>query len=117
MNRQQIRLLTGSLFDTISPASIPAVTATRIVCGDCAGDETLPRKTMLTADGRCAECGGRSYIPASVIGIALGKTLRDKTPETTYDYTTTDTTDTNRRPVAEPQYPQARIWLVGSGSR
>lgn len=54
MNRQQIRLLTGSLFDTISPASIPAVTATRIVCGDCGRRRDAAEKN--NADSRRQMC-------------------------------------------------------------
>lgn len=42
-----------------------AITQTLIVCGNCGGDEPLPRKTFLTADGRCDACGGRSYVLAA----------------------------------------------------
>jgi hypothetical protein len=38
-----------------------------IICGNCAGDERLPRKTFLAADSTCATCGGRSYVLASTI--------------------------------------------------
>jgi hypothetical protein len=39
---------------------------TWIVCGNCAGDDDRPRRTMLIRDpltqtGCCAGCGGRSY--------------------------------------------------------
>lgn len=38
-----------------------------IVCGDCAGDGQLPRATLLTPQGACSGCGGRSYILVSKI--------------------------------------------------
>jgi hypothetical protein len=41
------------------------VTMLMIICGDCAGDDPLPRKTLLAADGKCSSCGGGSYILAS----------------------------------------------------
>jgi len=43
------------------------VTETMIVCGDCSGEEKLPRKTFLTAAGRCDNCGGHSYVLASIL--------------------------------------------------
>lgn len=46
------------------------VTKTQIVCGDCCGDDSLPRKTFLTPDGRCDCCGGRSYVLAANLEIA-----------------------------------------------
>ena len=44
-------------------------TQTQIVCGNCMGDETLPRKTFLTRAGACDHCGGRSYVLASRLFI------------------------------------------------
>jgi len=44
-----------------------SVLRTMIVCGDCAGDDANPRKTLLAADGTCSECGGRSYVLASML--------------------------------------------------
>ena len=43
------------------------VTETAIVCGDCSGDEPLPRKTYLTGDGRCDNCGGDSFLLAALV--------------------------------------------------
>jgi len=43
------------------------VTRTLILCGNCAGEEPRALKTLLTADGRCATCGGSSYILASKV--------------------------------------------------
>jgi hypothetical protein len=43
------------------------VTCSMIVCGDCAGDSPNPRKTLLTREGRCSGCGGRSYVLASIL--------------------------------------------------
>ena len=45
-----------------------------IVCGDCSGDEELPRKTKLTGDFRCENCGGRSYaLAARMLARELGR--------------------------------------------
>ena len=41
------------------------ITSLMIVCGNCAGDDENPRKTLLAANGNCATCGGRSYVLAS----------------------------------------------------
>src|SRR5437763_16780247 len=41
-----------------------------IVCGDCGGDGLNPRKTLLTEQGRCASCGGQSYVLAANLEIA-----------------------------------------------
>ncbi|MGA9768751.1 MAG: hypothetical protein WBV94_06915 [Blastocatellia bacterium] len=50
------------------PAVAPReITRTMIVCGDCAGDSINPRKTLLTKEGRCASCGGNSYVLASIL--------------------------------------------------
>jgi Zn finger protein HypA/HybF involved in hydrogenase expression len=37
----------------------------QIICGDCSGNDYLPKKTLLGRDGACAQCGGHSYILAS----------------------------------------------------
>jgi hypothetical protein len=39
--------------------------AVQIVCGDCAGDGERPIRTCLDQSGRCARCGGTSYVLAS----------------------------------------------------
>src|SRR5258708_2534820 len=53
-----------------------------IVCGDCAGDDFVPRKTLLTADGCCDSCGGRSYVLAAELEIArrVARSLRNLEP-------------------------------------
>ena len=38
----------------------------QIICGDCCGDSVRPMKTYLDQFGRCVQCGGRSYVLASV---------------------------------------------------
>ena len=38
----------------------------QIICGDCCGDSDRPVKTYLDQFGRCGQCGGRSYVLASV---------------------------------------------------
>jgi hypothetical protein len=56
-------------------SELPRATAVQIVCGDCAGYDVLPRKTFLTRDGRCWDCGGRSYALASRLCASLEMTL------------------------------------------
>jgi hypothetical protein len=46
-----------------------ALTFTQIICGNCAGQGELPRKTLLTEQGLCADCGGRSYQLASDLEV------------------------------------------------
>lgn len=45
--------------------NLQPVTGRMIVCGNCAGDDPLPRKTLLAADESCASCGSHSYVMAS----------------------------------------------------
>lgn len=47
------------------------VTPIPIVCGDCGGDRLLPVETLMTRDGCCASCGGRSFTNAELIYRAL----------------------------------------------
>ena len=56
----------------IISALLPRQTEMTIVCGDGAGDEIDPRKTILTSDGTCAGCGGRSFVCA----VRLFKVLK-----------------------------------------
>ena len=46
------------------------VTEMMIVCGNCAGDDPNPVKTLMTKAGCCASCGGRSYVLAANLEIA-----------------------------------------------
>lgn len=62
-----------AFFKRISEA--PRVTATRIICGDCAGHETLPRMTFLTSAGCCANCGGRNYEHASRLTLMIARAI------------------------------------------
>jgi len=96
---------------TIGAASMPGVTQINIVCGDCAGDELLPIKTKLTTDGRCAECGGRSYEFASLIGAALARYLRNNKEEK--DHVNKQTNSTNRSPANEAEFSKRALRLVG----
>lgn len=57
------------------PASVPRMTLTQIVCGDCAGDAVLPKQTFLMADGSCSRCGGRNFVLASTLCGALARHL------------------------------------------
>jgi hypothetical protein len=50
--------------ETVSRQAMPHVTTTQIVCGDCAGDDLLPLRTLLTNEGKCSRCGGSSFVLA-----------------------------------------------------
>ena len=88
----------NGFYKRISKYASPRVTTVQIVCGDCAGFETLPRRTFLTAEGRCAKCGGRSYELAARVCATLEVTLlferitaqvmarRAREPEIHFDY-------------------------------
>jgi hypothetical protein len=71
----------------ISAAAVPHVTRTEIVCGDCSGDSLLPKRTLLTTNGDCAGCGGRSYELASKLcqKLAMQLTKRQDLPATPGD--------------------------------
>lgn len=43
----------------------PLEVSVQIVCGDCAGSGSRPRRTLLTRSGACEQCGGTSYVLAS----------------------------------------------------
>ena len=42
----------------------------QIVCGDCAGDNYTPVRTLLDNKGQCDQCGGRSYVLASNLALS-----------------------------------------------
>lgn len=66
------------IFDRISSRSLPQVLPQEIICGNCCGEATLPIRTNITSDGRCAVCGGRSFVPASTVCEALARHLKHK---------------------------------------
>jgi hypothetical protein len=47
------------------------VTSIMVVCGNCAGDDDLPRKTFMASDGSCDTCGGNSCVLASTFFQAI----------------------------------------------
>ena len=49
----------------IEPRSTVITTGIQIICGDCSGEEGLPKKTYLDSLNNCSQCGGRSYILAA----------------------------------------------------
>ena len=60
-------------------------TPIEIVCGDCSertdsdgNTELLPFRTLLTMDGRCFTCGGRSYVIASELCGILRRTINER---------------------------------------
>jgi hypothetical protein len=73
------------IFDRISANSLPRITKTEIVCGDCAGSELLPIRTNLTATGACAACGGRSFVTAAPLAQALSRQIQNTRKEENYE--------------------------------
>lgn len=61
----------NSLAEKLQRSSVPRITHTQIICGDCAGDDLLPSKTLLLADDTCSRCGGSNYVLASTLCSAL----------------------------------------------
>jgi hypothetical protein len=49
----------------MEPRSIIVSTGIQIICGDCSGEDALPRKTYLDSLGNCSQCGGHSFILAA----------------------------------------------------
>ena len=47
------------------PRSTLVTAGIQIICGDCSGEEDLPKKTYLDRYGNCSQCGGHSYILAA----------------------------------------------------
>ena len=41
----------------------------QIICGDCCGDADRPVKTYIDQFGRCVQCGGGSYVLASMYAV------------------------------------------------
>lgn len=90
---------------------MPGVSRTKIVCGDCAGNDLLPIQTSLTTDRRCAECGGRSYELASRLGPALARYLRNNKEEKNHVKQQSNTT--NRFTASETPFSESDLRLVG----
>ena len=59
----------------VSRASVPTVTRTQIVCGDCAGDGLFPVKTLMTSIGTCSRCAGQNFVLAAKLSGALARHL------------------------------------------
>lgn len=49
----------------VSPRPSVPLRPIAIICGECAGDAIVARQTLLTRDGACDRCQGRSFILAS----------------------------------------------------
>lgn len=54
----------------------------QIICGNCSGEGVHPVKTYIDRSGRCAQCGGTSYLLASAVAansvILREARLRDR---------------------------------------
>ena len=59
----------------------PLMMGVLIICGDCAGDGRLPARTYLDRSGRCARCGGHSYLLASVAGAHRAEATAERLKE------------------------------------
>jgi hypothetical protein len=66
------------VLERISNFSMPQILPTEIICGDCCGNDLIPKITNLTSDNRCAVCDGRSFELASQICGALSQHLKGK---------------------------------------
>lgn len=60
------------------PRGEPLTMGVLIICGDCAGDGRLPTRTYLDRTGRCAQCGGHSYLLASVAGARRAEATAER---------------------------------------
>jgi len=58
----------------LPPRSLPVTRPIEIICGDCAGEERRPDRTVLALRDRygacCHQCGGRSFVLASNVRLA-----------------------------------------------
>lgn len=46
---------------------IPLMMGVQIICADCAGEGYQPSRTFLDQNGCCAQCGGSSFLLASIV--------------------------------------------------
>jgi hypothetical protein len=78
----------------------------QIICGDCCGDSDRPVKTYLDQFGRCGQCGGHSYVLASVYACTR---MLDRTPQC-------ETRSTLRHQQLSPQvsFDAVRIQRIGA---
>jgi len=51
----------------LQPRAAPLTMSVQIICGDCAGEGIRPNRTCLDWHGQCTQCGGRSYVLASIV--------------------------------------------------
>jgi len=49
------------------PRATPLTMGVQIICGDCGGEGYQPKRTYLSRNGNCAQCGGSSYVLASIV--------------------------------------------------
>lgn len=45
----------------------PLMMGVQIICADCAGEGYQPSRTFLDRNGCCAQCGGSSFLLASIV--------------------------------------------------
>jgi Zn finger protein HypA/HybF involved in hydrogenase expression len=57
---------------------VSGVAQVEIFCANCSGDATEPNLTLLTTDGRCSKCGGRSYEVANKPGYEIKLNINGK---------------------------------------
>ncbi|HEY7544836.1 MAG TPA: hypothetical protein VID27_08140 [Blastocatellia bacterium] len=57
----------------LTPRKESLMMRVQIICGNCAGFDTLPNKTYLTRSGECEQCGGHSFVLASTIAVRAAR--------------------------------------------
>jgi|ERR1044072_5198579 hypothetical protein len=60
-----LRRFNSYVGQAVEPRNLIKLVGVQIICGDCAGEDEVPAKTYLTAQDKCARCGGNSYVLAS----------------------------------------------------
>lgn len=56
---------------------VPLMMGVQIICADCAGEGYQPRRTYLDRNGYCAQCGGSSFLLASIIASQRARARAD----------------------------------------
>lgn len=74
----ELRKLLQPSAGPVSPdRRVSAIAHMPIICANCAGDATEPKRTLLTTDGRCSDCGGSNYTLAAKLQNQNGKENSD----------------------------------------
>jgi len=66
------------LFERRPPVLMMGV---QIICGDCSGENHRAKRTYLDLNGHCAQCGGSSYVLASLVAYHGAETREERVRE------------------------------------